>query len=143
MVIQSLQRMLGQNGDGIRSRSYTKFITGILTLAISTSNEAKIIAAANACSAAIYDPDKQPTVPGLEFQRLSYLNPSKAGLAKATGIWEVQQARNDNQDGSLLIIAVRGTSGVLDAIVNLNGEQRDTGALLVSLAVYFRGLNGR
>lgn len=110
-----------------------RFFEEFLTVEASTSYEAHIIAAANACSTVVYDPDKQPEVPGIQFKRLAYLNPSKVGPAKATGIWEVKQIGNDNHYGPFIILAIKGTAGALDAMVNLNAEKKDIDLFLVSL----------
>ena len=82
-------------------------------------------------------------MPSIEFQSLNYLNPSITRLAKAAGIWRVKQGGSESFSEPLVIVAIRGTAGALDAMVNLNGEKKDLGILLVSLVYRGYGLNER
>lgn len=89
--------------------------------------------AANCCASAIYDPNGEPNAPGLDFgSRRGYLAPSTAATAKATGFWVLNQIGTGNIFGPVVIVSVRGTASVLDAMVNLNGQKLPASSLIVS-----------
>jgi hypothetical protein len=105
-----------------------------LTFCLSTSSEAQLVMAANACASVIYDADGEPSVPGLEFgPRQCYLTPSTTGTSKATGLWVLHESRAENIESPVIFVAVRGTASVLDAVVNLHGQKQNAVSLLVSM----------
>jgi hypothetical protein len=102
---------------------------------ISNLSEAQLLVAANCCASIVYDPAVEANCPGLKFApRLAYLNASKDGTFKATGFWLLENVGIGNVFGPAIVIAIRGTASVVDAIVNLNGEKQSASSLIVSLA---------
>lgn len=99
----------------------------------SNLSEAQLLLAANCCASVVYDPEGEINAPGLNFgPRLDYLSPSRDGTSKATGFWLLKDIGIENIFGPALVISVRGTASVVDAIVNLNGEKRPASSLIVS-----------
>jgi len=80
----------------------------------------------------VYDPKGIPEVPDLVFKRLHYLSPSIAGTEKAVGVWSVEKP-SDKMFVPLVVVAAKGTTNVLDAMVNLNGKKQSTVDFIVSV----------
>jgi hypothetical protein len=100
---------------------------------ISTLSEAQLVLAANCCASVVYDPNGEASAPGLDFgSRRGYLAPSTAGTSKATGFWVLNQIGTGNILEPVVIVSVRGTASVLDAMVNLNGQKQPAHLLIVS-----------
>ena len=95
----------------------------------STRHEAQIISAAWAGSAAIYEENAAPFLPGFEFERKAIIRPSIAGTTKATAIYLATASRFKVMDGSpllpMLVIAIRGTASRVDKMVNMNGDSKE------------------
>ncbi|KAK3326735.1 Alpha/Beta hydrolase protein [Apodospora peruviana] len=113
---------------------------------------AQVVAAAFVCSATIYkkppkstavhdsddatiqtpSPDsqqvattthRQPTVDGLVFTEQTYTKPSRDGTEKAMGVWMAKSDTGQDWEGfPAMVIAVRGTAKLVDAMVNANGR---------------------
>jgi hypothetical protein len=100
---------------------------------ISTLNEARLIFAANCCASVIYNRDEQPKASGIDFgPSQGYLAPSATGTSKATGFWVLDKRGTENMFGPVVIVSIRGTASVLDAMVNLNGQKQPLGSAIVS-----------
>src|ERR1700712_467216 len=99
---------------------------------VSNLNEARLIFAANSCASVIYNRDEQPKASGIDFgSPQDYLAPSTTGTSKATGFWIIDKAGTENLTGPVIIVSVRGTASVLDAMINLNGQKQPLGSVLV------------
>jgi hypothetical protein len=119
----------------------------------SSSPIAEIIAVAYQCASAVYDTKpnvadndksdeastpnigahRKPTTRGISFEELEYVKPSLVRTSKAMGFWivsnEESTVKNDNLPA--LVIAIRGTSGYLDHMVNVNGRPSSVSEFLV------------
>jgi hypothetical protein len=84
----------------------------------------------------VYDPKGQPEVPDLMFKRLHYLPQSTAGTAKAVCIWSVDKP-SDDSFAPLVVVAVKGTACVLDAMATLNGKNKSTVGFLVGFILCY------
>ena len=71
---------------------------------------------------------------GVTFEELEYAKPSLAGTSKAIGIWAVGSKVSTASNGLLPahIIAIRGTTGSLDHLVNANGRPSPADDFLVN-----------
>jgi len=123
---------------------------------------AQVVAAAYSCSATIYkkppkaavldDGDEKETLPDLKpdssithrrphvegtvFTEQEYNKPSQGGTEKAMGVW-MARTQEECEGFPALIIAVRGTSKLVDAMVNANGRPVAAGKFLVRVFVLF------
>ncbi|KAH7312484.1 Alpha/Beta hydrolase protein [Stachybotrys elegans] len=85
-----------------------------------SDNDLQLFLAACQCSSLAYKPDAEPDA---SLEHIMHSAPSVAGTKKAASLWKL-----DSQN--TLIIAVRGTKGAADHMVNLNSELRDASSLL-------------
>ncbi|KAK6528280.1 hypothetical protein TWF281_009526 [Arthrobotrys megalospora] len=106
-------------------------------------SEAEIISLAWDCALNVYelDPRAKPLdVPGIQAKVEVSISPSNGGSTKATTctvFTPSQQPGNRTNYAPYIFIAIRGTCGTLDNVVNLNGEPRDTSALFHGLGITF------
>lgn len=103
---------------------------------------AQIVAATFSCAASVYGkPPKselvhdsgnhslsglhiahrQPETAGVVFKELEYFEQNKQGTNKAMGVWMAESERG-SEGLPALVIAIRGTSGFMDSMVNANGR---------------------
>lgn len=105
---------------------------------------AELAVAAFKCAAAVYKADpkvangidshpvltcltgvhRKPEIAGIRFSELEYVYPSPGGSFKAVEVWvaESEVAVSTNPNFPALIVAVRGTEGFVDLIVNANSR---------------------
>jgi hypothetical protein len=78
---------------------------------------------------------RKPKTDGITFKELEYASPSLGGTAKAIGFWtaESEAVLNGHSDLPALIIAIRGTAGYIDQMVNVNGRPAPASEFLVIL----------
>jgi hypothetical protein len=66
----------------------------------------------------------------VDLREVNQFSQSTLGSRKAVGLWTIDHSESGTSSREL-IVSVRGTSAVLDHLVNLNGEQRVANALFV------------
>jgi hypothetical protein len=91
----------------------------------STEDVGQLVHAAALCSMAVYgngtEPQETPNVPGHAVRRKLSILPSTAGTLKASAIFEVEKTGSGPRTTNL-IVAIRGSAGIADWLVNLDNE---------------------
>src|SRR5450432_3314623 len=102
---------------------------------ISSQEEAQIIYLSAQCAASAYDSESKPSAEeGLSIERLEYIKPTKAGTIKGTSFSLCKQIPGSspvNPYLPALVVAVRGTDGVVDGMVNANGDSQEARGFFV------------
>ena len=75
---------------------------------------------------------RRPHAPGVVFTEQEYVGPSHGGTEKAMGVWMAESKGCEEMPA--LVIAVRGTAKVVDAMVNANGRPIPAADFLVQIA---------
>lgn len=73
---------------------------------------------------------RQPEAQGVAFTELEYFEPNKQGTSKAMGVW-MTKPEPSCEGLPALVIAIRGTSGFMDSMVNANGRPLPADQFLV------------
>jgi hypothetical protein len=91
----------------------------------STEDVGQLVHAAALCSKAVYgngtEPQETPNVPGHAVRRKLSILPSTAGTLKASAIFEVEKTGSGPRTTNL-IVAIRGSAGIADWLVNFDNE---------------------
>ena len=100
---------------------------------------AQIVAVAFSCAATVYkrapksaaacdaeilsqlSEHRRPHAAGVVFTEREYVGPSQGGTEKALGVW-MAESEASCEELPALVIAVRGTARLVDAMVNANGR---------------------
>lgn len=80
------------------------------------------------CSLTAYEHDELPQAQQVTFTNPNHVLPQETSCVKSVFY---TLANFDGSDGEALIFAIRGSSGFLDHVVNLNGELVDVEGFIV------------